>query len=168
MKAERIESAAETVGLVFPIHNLNSPAVVRDFLRCADLRSAKYLFAVATRLCFEVVFLEIDKLLVRQGKGLKAWFSVETPCSYTPMFPLPAPDEAAGMERRLRKDLEKISAVLAAGEEWRRRDSPLAFIVGRTIYPAVRAYMFAFRFPGMARSFYAGPQCTGCGVCGRV
>jgi formate hydrogenlyase subunit 6/NADH:ubiquinone oxidoreductase subunit I len=44
----------------------------------------------------------------------------------------------------------------------------VVFFFSRVMYPAIKAYMFAFRFPGMARSFYADSKCTGCGVCERV
>jgi ferredoxin len=168
LRAGRIASTAETVGLVFPIHNLTSPAIVRTFVRRADLRSAKYLFAVATRECSEVVFLEIDRLLARQGRSLKAWFSLEMPCTYTPLFPLPSAEERARMERKLEQNLGRIGAVVAAREVSRQRDDPLVFFFGRVLYPGIKAYMFAFRFPGMARSFHADSRCTGCGVCGRV
>jgi ferredoxin len=168
LKTERIASAAETVGLVFPIHNLTSPTIVRTFVERADLRSAKYLFAVATRECSDIVFLEIDRLLALKGKALKAWFSVEMPCTYTPLFPLPSAKAEAEMERKLEEDLEKIAAVVAAGEESRQRDDPIVFFFGHILYPAIKAYMFAFRFPGMARSFYADSKCTGCGVCERI
>ena len=60
LRDDKIKTTAETVGLVFPIHNLTTPIPVKRFLQRVDMRSAKYIFAVATRLCSDKVFLDID------------------------------------------------------------------------------------------------------------
>jgi flavodoxin len=49
LKDDVIKTNAETVGFVFPTHGMVSPIPVRNFLKKADLSSAEYLFAIATR-----------------------------------------------------------------------------------------------------------------------
>ncbi len=93
LKDDSPATTAETVGLVFPIHNLTIPVPVKRFLQQVDLSSASYLFAVATRLCSDKVFLTIDKILEKQGKSLDAYFSVEMPCTYIPLFTLPSQED---------------------------------------------------------------------------
>ena len=81
LKDDKIETTAETVGLVFPIHNLSMPVAIKRFLQRVDMSSAKYIFAVTTRLCSDKVFLDldIDKILKNQGESPDAYFSVEMP-----------------------------------------------------------------------------------------
>jgi ferredoxin len=168
LNSGRIHTTAETVGLVFPIHNLTSPGLVKRFLQRADMRSAGYIFAVATRLCSDKVFSEMDKLLAGQGKKLDACFSVQMPCTYIPLFTLPSNGEIEKMEAELQRRLDGIQACVADRRVHREKDDPRVFVMGHVLYPAITAFMFNARFPGMARSFYAESGCTGCGLCEKV
>ena len=168
LKDDSPATTAETVGLVFPIHNLTLPIPVKRFLQQVDLSSASYLFAVATRLCSDKVFLTIDKILEKQGKSLDAYFSVEMPCTYIPLFTLPSQEAIAKMEAALQKRLDEIRAVVTNKQVDREKDDPLVFVLGHMLYPLITAFMFKVRFPDMARSFYADARCTGCGVCEKV
>lgn len=168
LKDDKIEATAETVGLVFPIHNLTTPILVKRFLQRVDMRSARYIFAVATRLCSDKVFLNIDKILGKQGKSLDAYFSVEMPCTYIPIFTLPSQGTIAKMEAELQKRLDGIQAIVASKQSNREKDDLLVFLLGRILYPLITAFMCKVRFPDMARSFYADSRCTGCGLCEKV
>ncbi|MBN1877033.1 MAG: EFR1 family ferrodoxin [Anaerolineae bacterium] len=168
LRDDRIASTAETVGLVFPIHNLTLPLLVRRFLQQADFKSATYMFAISTRLCSDKVFSDIDKLLAKQGKSLDATFSVEMPCTYTPLFKSPSQEELARMEAELQKRIDTIQTVIVNRQTSREKDDPLVFFLGHILYPVITAYMQNVRFPGMIRSFYADSKCTGCGVCEKV
>jgi len=168
LRDDRVQTTAETVGLVFPIHNLTVPIPVTRFLQRVDMSSARYCFAVATRLCSDKVFQHIDKMLERQGKSLDAFFSVEMPCTYIPLFTLPSQDTIARMEAELQKRLDDIQAVVAGKQVHREKDDPLVFLFGHILYPLITAFMFKVRFPDMARSFYADSKCTGCGLCEKV
>ena len=168
LKDDKIETTAETVGLVFPINNLTMPVPVKRFLQRVDMSSAKYIFAVATRLCSDKVFLDIDKILKKQGKSLDAYFSVEMPCTYIPIFTLPSQGEIANMEAELQKRLDEIQTIVASKQVHREKDDLLVFMLGHILYPLITAFMFKIRFPDMARSFYADSRCTGCGLCEKV
>lgn len=168
LRDHRIETTAETVGLVFPIHNLTTPISMVRFLQQVDMRSAMYVFAVATRLCSDKVFLNIDKILEKQGKSLDAYFSVEMPCTYIPLFTLPSQDAIAKMETELQKRLDEVQTIVANQQINREKDDLLVFLLGHILYPMITAFMFKVRFPDMARSFYADSRCTGCGLCERV
>jgi formate hydrogenlyase subunit 6/NADH:ubiquinone oxidoreductase subunit I len=168
LKGDKIETEAEVVGLVFPIHNLTMPIPVEQFLQRVDVGSAKYIFAVATRLCSDKVFLNMDKILEKQGRALDAYFSVEMPCTYIPIFKLPSQDTIAKMETELQKRLDEIQTIVANKQTHREKDSPLVFLLGHVLYPMITAFMFKVRFPDMARSFYADSRCTGCRVCEKV
>jgi len=168
LKGDHIATTAETVGLVFPIHNLTAPIPMMRFLQQVDMGSARYIFAVATRFCSDKVFLNIDKVLKKQGKSLDAYFSVEMPCTYIPLFTLPSQDTRAKMEAALQKRLDEIQTTVINKQVDREKDSPLVFVLGHILYPLITAFMFKVRFPDMARSFYADSRCTGCGLCEKV
>jgi ferredoxin len=168
LKDDHITATAETVGLVFPIHNLTVPIPVMRFLQRVDMGSAKYIFAVATRFCSDKVFLNIDEVLEKQGKSLDAYFSVEMPCTYIPLFTLPSQDIVAKMGTALQKRLDEIQTIVINKQVDREKDSPLVFVLGHILYPLITAFMFKVRFPDMARSFYADERCTGCGLCEKV
>ncbi|MBN1438231.1 MAG: EFR1 family ferrodoxin [Anaerolineales bacterium] len=168
LKKPSSASTGEVVGFVFPIHNLTSPVPVRKFFECVDLRSAKYLFAVATRECSDKVFLDIEKILAPQGKSLDAWFSVEMPCTYIPLFALPSKEAAAEMERKLKQKLDEIMDAAVQRKIRRVKDDPLVFLLGHVLYPPITEFFFRVRFPEMVRSFYADSHCNGCGLCEKV
>jgi len=163
-----IETQADTIGVVFPIHNLSIPVVVRQFLQQVDLTSAGYIFAISTRLCLDRVFSDIDRILAKQGKSLDASFAVEMPCTYTPMFEIPPREDIAVMEAELQRRLDEIQVVVGNKQANRQKDEPWVAALGRLVYPVVSTYMRIVRFPDMARSFYWDSKCTGCGVCEKV
>lgn len=168
LKDESIEISAETVGLVFPIHNLTVPIPMVRFLQKVNLSKAKYLFAFATRECSDSVFLKIDNLLEIQGKALSAYFSAEMPCTYIPLFTLPSQEAVAKMEAKLQSKLDEVQTVVLNRQIVRNKDIPLVFVLGHILYPLITAYMFKVRFPDMARSFYVDEKCNGCGLCEMV
>lgn len=48
LKKDNIETNAKTVGFVFPIHRMTIPIPVKKFLKKLYLKSASYIFAIAT------------------------------------------------------------------------------------------------------------------------
>lgn len=67
-----IETNGETVGFVFPIHFMTAPAIVKSIMEKLDLKSAKYIFAIATRYgtpC-SIMFSKIERILKKKGKSL--------------------------------------------------------------------------------------------------
>ena len=164
----RLASEAEVIGLVFPIHAMTLPALVRRFLERVDLRSAEYVFAVSTRLCWDKVFADVDSILARKGKALDAAFAVETPCNYIPIFTLPSQEEMAEMEEKLERNLEAIQSAVTERRPSRETQGVILSLLGRAISAVVAFWFRSVRFPNMERSFHADARCTGCGVCERV
>ena len=103
-----------------------------------------------------------------QGKSLDAYFSVEMPCTYIPIFTLPSQRTIAKMEAELQKRLDFIQTTVTSKRPNREKDDLLVFVLGHILYPLITAFMFKVRFPNMARSFYADSRCTGCGLCEKV
>jgi ferredoxin len=168
LQEDEVKTRAEVVGVVFPIHALTLPWVVRAFLEQADFSSASYIFAVSTRECFAKVFDDIDRLLARGGKHLDAGFAFEMPQNYIPVFETYSPEECARTEEGMREALERIEAAVAAREPHRPKDPAWLFPLSHIVMPLVSAFFRKLRFPNMERSFYADESCTGCGICESV
>ena len=72
-----IETNGETVGFVFPIHFSAIPVPVKQFIKKLDLRSAKYVFATATRIGTpHSAFVDIEKMLKKKGRSLDSHFTL--------------------------------------------------------------------------------------------
>jgi len=70
-----IQTHGQSVGIVFPVHALTIPIAVKRFLKKTDMKSAEYVFAVATRLgIIFSSFHRMEKLLKRKNKRLDAHF----------------------------------------------------------------------------------------------
>ena len=68
---EVIQTQAESVGFVFPIHLTTVPIPMREFVRKLDLSSAKYIFAVGTRIgTFCLADIALEKAL-KESKELQ-------------------------------------------------------------------------------------------------
>mgnify|MGYP000849557727 CR=1 FL=1 len=65
-----IETSGETVGFVFPIHGMTIPIPVKKFIKKLDLRSTRYIFAIATRAGTQhIAFMETDNMLKKEVKA---------------------------------------------------------------------------------------------------
>ena len=75
-----IEINGETLGFVFPIHFTAIPMPVKNFIKKLDLKSAKYVFAIATRMGTpHSAFNDIEKILNKKGKSLDSHFALNMP-----------------------------------------------------------------------------------------
>jgi ferredoxin len=168
LKNEKIESRANTIGLVFPIHALTFPWPVKQFLERISFEKTSYKFAIATRECFATVFMDIDKLLKKQNGRLDAYFSFEMPETYIPLFNVYSQEKCAKVEAEMLRHLAFIESTVANREIHRPKDHPGWFPLSRVIYPLVTAWFQKVRFPDMEQAFYADHNCKGCGICETV
>lgn len=168
LQNEKIETKADAVGLVFPIHAFTFPWPVKRFLEKVNLKPTSYKFAIATRDCFATVFSDIDTLLGEPNGKLNAWFSFEMPQTYLPLFAVYTQEKCTQVEAEMRKHLAFIGDTVANRETCCPKDHPGWFLLSHIVYPLVTAWYQKVRFPDMERSFYADHKCTGCGTCERV
>jgi ferredoxin len=168
LKNEKIETSANTIGLVFPIHAFTFPWPVKHFLEKVNFESASYIFAIATRECFATVFSDIDKLLKRQNNKLDAYFSFEMPETYIPLFNVYSQEKCNQVEAEMLKRLVFIEKIVANREIFRPKDHPGWFLLSHIVYPLATSWFQKVRFPDMEKAFYANHKCKGCGTCERV
>lgn len=168
LQRDTLTTHAETIGVVFPIHAFDVPWPVQQFLQRVDMSSASYIFALATRYCSSAVFSRIDRLLAQHGQSLAAYFSVEMPENYLPMFEMSSPEENVRMENAMQQRLDAIHAIISSKRISREKDEMIVFLLYHTLFPLIRWVYQTTRYFALEKAFYADSRCTGCGVCERV
>jgi flavodoxin len=75
-----IEINCEKVDFIFPIHGMTIPIPVKWFLKKLDLKSTKYIFAIATRAgTTHRAVNNIENILKKTGKSLDSYFTFNMP-----------------------------------------------------------------------------------------
>ncbi len=164
-----IETKAETVGFVFPVHGMTLPVPVKKFIKKIDVNSAKYLFAIATRAgTWHNAFIKMNNILRKDGKSLNSYFTVNM-ASNDPKFKDWKPattEELAKLEYDVHNKLENIQKIIINRETYREN------INDNVIYPTdilIERFalfgMFFVEHTGANDYFYADRKCVGCGTC---
>ena len=172
---EVIETRAETVGFVFPIHLTTLPIPMREFVKKLDPRSAEYIFAVGTRIgTFCLANIALENMLREKGKRLDAYFILNM-ANNSPTGLVPGPGDKDWVNKI---SAEKVRALDAAVEN--RLDAIQRVIVNRVPDPkddSPRQRPLLKRFLSVPLAFvekstggseipyYADSSCTGCGTC---
>lgn len=165
---ERIETKGDAVGIVFPLHAFTLPVPVRSFLKRADLASAGYIFAAATKGGSPgIAYQDLNKMLRKKGKTLNAYFEFKAANNLIVMHGLDSPEEIAENEARAEIDLEAFAQTVRAMRDLPWKDAELNWLTEKIVFPFVGHFML----PALGQSVYplcAGSACTGCGTCERV
>ena len=167
LKNESIMPEAETVGMVFPVQSFSYPWVAAEFMKRLDLSRVNYLFAIASSHCFYKLFRDLEKFLSGNNK-FDAFYAIEMPQNYIPMFDIPLPEEVEEADRRMEEILDVAVQVITAKKIHRPKDSPLWFPLSNLIFPLFTGFFRNYRLLDMGRSFYADEKCSGCGICEKV
>jgi hypothetical protein len=125
LNEDTIETKADTVGFVFPIHGMTVPVPVKKFIKKLNVNSTEYLFAIATRAgTRHNAFISIDKLLEKKGKKLGSYLTINM-ASNDPKFKdwrPAAKEEFARLESDARNRLDAIQKVIVNRETYREND----------------------------------------------
>lgn len=163
-----IKTSAETVGIVFPIHLAMAPDPVIKFLKKLDLKSAEYIFAVATRAGSQHrAFRDLKKVLGKKGMDLNAYFTLNM-ASNDPKFkgwnPVTA-EELADLELDVQNNMEYVQNIVLNKDENHEMDTH--FTVSMPVFS-----VFSIVLPILNRfynvEFYSDSKCAGCGTCEKV
>jgi len=134
-----IETNGETVGFVFPIYATMIPVPVKNFLKKLDLKSTKYIFAIATRAGSQHrAFIDIEKILKKRGRSLDSYFTLNMGANY--LNPNPTEEEIAELEPVVQDRLASIQQSIMNKEKNKEKDThiatplPFAFVLLR-LYP---------------------------------
>lgn len=111
-----IETNGETVGFVFPIHFATIPMIVKKFIKKIDFKSAKYVFAAATRegTPCSTAFGKMEKILKKKGKSLDSYLILNM-ASNDPKFKdwhRATDEEIAEFEKVIQERLDKFQNIV--------------------------------------------------------
>jgi ferredoxin len=170
-------SKAESVGLVFPVHALTIPIVMRLFLQKLTLDNARYVLAVATRqgTVFHG-FRRIEDILKRKHLKLNAEFLVTMygNDSRHRNFTTPSGEVLRHIESEAARDIEFVAGKVNTQLAFRTVDTRITVPTGNNKLGSwlteklVLACMDVAERLGGVNYFYHDTRCNGCGICARV
>jgi len=172
----RIEAIKELV-LVFPVHALTMPIVVRKFLRKLRFKQLSYFAVIATRHgMVSTLHTEMHSLARRRGGQLSLFRYVNMPnndcrgLNYAPPTKLELDATSASVTRELQAIADSISELQSDHPADLNYTIPLPFNkAGNYLLNKLVVGLHKFsEFIGGVNYFYADPSCTGCGLCSRV
>ncbi len=163
-----IETSAETVGFVFPIHLMAVPLPVKSIIQKLDLKPVKYVFAAATRYgtpCNRAV-KKIENMLKKKGKSLDSYLILNM-ASNDPKFKDWRPatkEEIAELESEIQARLNSFQAIIINKVKYREKDSQIIYPVNY-VWEYLGSILADRRYE---ESFYSDARCSGCGLCEKV
>ena len=175
---EVVETQAETVGLVFPIHLTTLPIPMREFVKKLDPRSAEYIFAVGTRIgTFCLANIALENMLKEKGKRLDAYFVLNMAMN-SPTGLVPGPgnkhwvskisaEKVRALETDVQHRLDLIQRVIVNRVPDPEDDSPRQGPLLKRILSVPLAFI-GKSTGGTEIPYYADSSCTGCGTCEEV
>ena len=172
LNMDTIETKAEIIGFVFPIHGLTIPVPVKKFIKKLNVYSAEYIFAIATRGgTWHNAFTGIDKILKKSGKSLGSSFTLNM-ASNDPKFKdwKPATEEEfARLGSEIGDRLDAIQKIILNKENIHENvDEGALFPTGILIKIFALSGMYFMERTGANDYFYSDAKCVGCGTCEKV
>ena len=170
---ERIDSEADSIGVVFPIYDFKPPEVVEALVQKLESIDAKYLFAVCTYgIAPSDSLKHLDKVIKSCGGHLSVGFAVGMPHNGVGGGALTQAERESMLENwkgRCGAVCEQISA----RKEGAIESSSLlpGFFHPRVLrmMPSALKLVLRMLLKGAdSLAFTAGENCNGCGVCARI
>jgi NAD-dependent dihydropyrimidine dehydrogenase PreA subunit/flavodoxin len=173
-----IETQAETVGFVFPIYLTTVPIPMREFVKKLDPTSARYVFAVATRIgTFCLADIVLERILKKKGKRLDAYFVLNMPTN-SPTGLVPAPgdkdwvnkisaEKVQALDADVQNRLDAIQSVIVNQVADPKDDSSRLGSLLKRLLSIPLAYGEKLT-SGTEIPYYSDSSCTGCGTCEKV
>lgn len=172
-----VKISGTRVGIVFPVHALTIPIIVKRFIKKADFGSAGYIFAVATR--FGTVFRgfeKINRLLGKKRKRLSAGLVLNM-CNNEARhegYIVPAKEDIEAIEKDVHLKIDAFAGIVGEEKEYFPADTGVtqpsgnnrlsAFLTERVVLAGMD---LADRIGGV-QYFCADENCSGCGICEKV
>ncbi|MGC4119399.1 MAG: EFR1 family ferrodoxin [Myxococcales bacterium] len=160
-----VRPAADTVGLVFPVHMWGLPHRPLAFVRRLELAPTTYLFAVAVNAGqVSRTLVQLSEELAARSLRLGSGYSLEMPSNYLPWG---GPGPAAELERRFGAAKAKLADV--AARVARRDPGPIEQgpLWQRVVFTQLYKLSFG-QIATMDKNFWVDERCNGCGTCAKV
>lgn len=177
MEQPEIKTSGSRVGIVFPVHALTIPIIIKRFIKKTDFSSADYIFAVATRL--GSVFYGFDKIsaLLRKKRkklGARLVLNMGNNEARHKGYIVPAAEDIKNMEKDVLEKLDAFAGIVEGEKTSLPADTGVtqpsgknrltSFLTERTVLTC----MDLAGFTGGVQYFCADGNCSGCGICESV
>ena len=163
--SKEIQTEADRVGIIFPVHIWGLPSHVIQFIHHLQVKPETYLFALAVNAGQPAAtLLQLQKIMSTRGGSLAVGGSLVMPSNYTP-WGGPGPIDI--QQRRFREAQEKVKALAGAilrGERKRVDRGPLWQNI-------VLSWIYKMSFRSvhkMDKKFWVDDKCNRCGICSEV
>ncbi len=157
-----IESGADAVGVIFPVHIWGLPPRVIAFIDALAEDPTRYHFAIAVNAGqVAATLVQLKRLMLAKGLPLSSGFEIAMPSNYIP-WGGPGPEKKR-MERfdKARQKIGEIAVAVAKREERPVEKGPLwknILLSG--------LYRLSFpRLPLMDKGFWVDEKCNSCAIC---
>ena len=162
------KTTGEIVGFIFPIHLAMAPYPVKMFIKKLDLKSTKYIYAIATRSGSQHrAFIDLEKILNKKDKDFDSFFNLNM-ASNDPKFEnwhQATENEIANIELEVQKNLNNIQRIIINKEKSRENDPN--FTVHMPMFSLLSPFLPILN--GLySVDFYNDSKCVGCGTCEKV
>ncbi len=160
-----VRLAADTVGLVFPVHIWGVPKLIIDFVNRLDTNSTKYYFALAVNAGqVAATLIQLKQLFLSKGIDLNCGFSIDMPSNYIPWGGAIAEEK---QQIKFNVALEKINHVA----EYVKVKKIMPPEKGPFWQNILFSFFYRKSFPHihkMDKSFWADDTCNSCRICEKI
>ena len=161
-----LNTASDTVGLVFPVHMWGLPARVIEFVKRLEADKGKYYFACAVNAGqVAATLVQLKKLMASKGITLGSGFDFVMPSNYIPWGGAPDTEKQNKLFEKAAEKIKRAAPLLERKALSAPEKGPLwqNIIFSAMLYPVSAPHI-----PKMDKSFFADDKCNGCGICARV
>lgn len=160
-----IDSDANTIGLIFPVHIWGVPPPVMDFLEKMTTDSSAYFFAIAVNAGqVAATILQLADFLGKKNIKLSSGFSLGLPSNYLPWSGAPSEKKQQKLFQKAVIKINNIAGCVNARRELPPEKGPLwQNVLLSMIYNKTFA-----KVPYMDKPFWSDQKCTSCGICARI
>jgi len=159
---EQLKSPMDCVGIVFPCYFGALPPIVAEFIKKLSDARMNYIYAIVTCNDFPGGALSIvQNILKKEGKKLKAGFSITMPGNYLPMY-APLPKD----KQQERFDSAKSKVIHIANIVKNREENLEISLFGRLL--SFMQKRNNQKLPERDKKFWTDENCNSCGICEKV
>lgn len=152
------------VGFVIPLYFMGMPVMVKDFIDKIHIPNATYIFSVVTRAYTKgLVFTEINKSLMKQGKNLNYGKYISFPDCYIRWDQAHAEESQQKVFKKATNQLEIMKQELLGEKMCIDKEGIIINATSSVINKIWKA-----RLSSINKTFKVSEDCIQCGICVRT
>ena len=152
------------VGFVMPLYFMGMPVMVKEFIDEIHIPNATYIFSVVTRAYTKgLVFTEINKSLIKQGKNLNYGRYISFPDCYIRWDQAHAEESQQKVFKKATNQLEIMKQELLGEKMYVQKEGIILNATSSTINKIWKA-----RLSSLNKTFKVSEDCNRCGICIRT